>query len=189
MARKLGKNVPEFVFVGDDYLIPYELNKIMQRVFTHLLRNSIDHGIEGPNERIYDGKPHSGRIIFHITYQDNVLSIRYEDDGRGLDISSLKKTIKIDNPIRQDIIESIFTSVTSTSASITDISGRGIGMAAVRSFLEDSGGSIEVDPKEINSAFQPVFFTITIKPKQKLKNIRHLIGFNPRFQNKQARGF
>ncbi len=120
----------------------------------HMIRNSIDHGIENPQERRESGKPEVGRISFSITQTDrDVVKIIYADDGRGIDSDKVRSKAvskgivsaeEAENLDRRSILELVFVSGMSTSEIITDISGRGLGMAIVRDKIESLGGSVVV---------------------------------------------
>ncbi|WP_319780358.1 response regulator [Maridesulfovibrio sp.] len=118
----------------------------------HMIRNSIDHGIESKEERIAKGKDPVGSIQFSITQTDrDAVKMIYGDDGRGIDQDRLKAVAvskgiisaeEAEKMDRRSVLELIFLSGMSTSEIITDISGRGLGMAIVRDKVESLGGSI-----------------------------------------------
>ena len=119
----------------------------------HIFRNAMDHGIEGIADRLKKGKSEEGRINLLVTVEnDGFAKIIIQDDGRGLAIRkiyemALDKGIYESNSLRpsdDDIANLIFASGFSTSDEVTDVSGRGVGMDAVKGFLEKEGGSITV---------------------------------------------
>lgn len=120
----------------------------------HLIRNSIDHGIEGKEERIKNNKPIEG-TVFLKAYQDgNNVVIEVEDDGKGINIEKIKKkSIEIglvsktdaDELDDESIIELLFKPGFSTTDKISDISGRGVGLDVVKTKIESLGGTVEVE--------------------------------------------
>jgi len=125
--------------------------------FMHLIRNAVIHGIEIPEERIAKGKPPEGTVHIQAKHDKNRVIITLTDDGKGIKLDSLKKSAVKKNLIsqsaannmsRNDLIELIFKSGVSTSENVTEYSGRGIGMEAVRKKLDAVNGSIHVSSKE-----------------------------------------
>ncbi len=152
IARTLGKPTPNFSFQGDQIMIPNALKKTLRKAFVHLLRNSIDHGIESSENRQKAGKAAQGSIFVDIEEQQDTLILRYRDDGRGLAIKSIRERATqlgiIDNQrlfTAKEIADFIFIPGFSTAQSTTDISGRGIGMDAVKSYIEEAGGLIAIE--------------------------------------------
>jgi len=120
----------------------------------HLIRNSIDHGIENPETRKERGKLDTGTLLLKAGYEGNNVKLIVKDDGNGIDLDRVKnKAINLgivtqeqaDMLSKKDIIEFIFHSGFSTAAEITDVSGRGVGMDVVRNNIRKSSGSIFVD--------------------------------------------
>src|SRR5690606_4144023 len=117
------------------------------------LRNSIDHGIEMPEERLTKGKPEEGTILLKAYHSGNHVFIEISDDGGGINIEKvLNKAIKnglVDektakNLSNEEIIEFIFSPGFSTSEQVSDLSGRGVGLDAVKNKIEQLGGTISV---------------------------------------------
>lgn len=149
-AAKVGKEV-DLVLSGEDT----ELDKsIIERVvdpLTHLVRNSIDHGFEMPDERVAAGKPARGKLELRASHVSGNIVIEVIDDGRGLSrekligkARSLGWDISDDAPDK-DVWELIFAPGFSTASSVTEISGRGVGMDVVRRNVAELGGSVELD--------------------------------------------
>ncbi|WP_062047965.1 chemotaxis protein CheA [Bacillus sp. JCM 19034] len=120
----------------------------------HLLRNSIDHGIETPNVRLANGKPEEGTVILRAYHSGNNVFIEIEDDGAGIDREKVIKRALSNGIIKEDDIEKmtdqqiyslLFSSGFSTAEKITDISGRGVGLDVVRSTFESLGGVVTVN--------------------------------------------
>ena len=137
---------------GENVRIDRRILEMLHDPLMHMMRNSIDHGIESRNARIAAGKDPVGRIFFSITQTDrDVVKIVYGDDGRGIDLDRLKAVavsrgiLSVDDAEKMDrraALELVFVSGMSTSEIITDISGRGLGMAIVRDKVESLGGSV-----------------------------------------------
>jgi len=123
----------------------------------HLVRNSLDHGIESKEIRERKGKPVKGTLIIRAFHQENHVIITIEDDGAGLDLkrikeSAIKKEVVTAQEAEalspQEIINLIFETGLSTAESISDVSGRGVGMDIVRSHIDKLNGIIDVETKE-----------------------------------------
>ncbi len=150
-AKKLGKDI-EFIITGGDTELDKTVIEKINDPLVHMLRNSIDHGIEMPPERIAKGKNPKGRIELK-TYPDaGTIVIEIIDDGAGLDSEKLKqKAIDkglIDsnaNLTDKECFELIFHAGFSTASQVSDISGRGVGMDVVRRNIEELRGKIEID--------------------------------------------
>jgi two-component system chemotaxis sensor kinase CheA len=137
---------------GENVRIDRRILEMLHDPLMHMVRNSIDHGIENSEERKAAGKDPAGRIFFSITQTDrDVVKIVYGDDGRGIDLERLKavavsqRLISADDVKKLDrraALDLVFVSGMSTSEIITDISGRGLGMAIVRDKVESLGGSV-----------------------------------------------
>ncbi len=147
----LKKPVPNVFFYNDDYAIPNDLKMPLRKVFVHLFRNSIDHGIEAPEERQAANKPRKGTISIRIDEAESDICIIYMDDGRGLALEKIRKKAleqKFINAEEQldplQTAQLIFMPNLSTVSEVTDISGRGVGMDAIRGFIEEAGGRIAI---------------------------------------------
>ncbi|MFA6216369.1 MAG: ATP-binding protein [Candidatus Omnitrophota bacterium] len=136
-----------------DMLIERINLEVLENVFIHLVRNCIGHGIEFPDERTHLGKPEEGLIKIDLLDDQEKLVIRISDDGRGVDFKALREAAYADNKITKDELEHlsddesaklIFLSGVSTSKSITDISGRGMGMDVVLRIIQKYAGEIVV---------------------------------------------
>lgn len=151
MAAQLAKPTPHVHCDADNIVIDESAHELVQNVFTHLLCNSLDHGIENPALRRALGKPAAGTIFIQATVQADYLSIRLRDDGQGLDLAKLyEKALQLgviragDSLTYQTIADLIFQSGVSSKDELSDISGRGVGMAAVQQFLQQAGGDIHI---------------------------------------------
>lgn len=123
----------------------------------HLIRNSVDHGIESPAERVANGKPEEGTVILRAYHSGNYVFIEIEDDGAGINkekvlnkaisrgIITLEAASKLTD---QQINELILQSGFSTAEVVSDISGRGVGLDVVRTTIESLGGNISIESQE-----------------------------------------
>ncbi|HYX36628.1 MAG TPA: 7TM diverse intracellular signaling domain-containing protein [Oligoflexus sp.] len=175
LAKDLEKEMPIISIVDPGINLSRDAQDILQKVFVHIIRNSMDHGIESARDRIMNGKNPRALIRMSLLEKDNNLIINYCDDGRGLPLGALKK-ISVERGILQAnenddvrIAEAIFESGLSTAERISDISGRGVGMGAVRRLLEEAGGSIEIcfpEPGNENTiAYRAFEFNIKLPGK------------------------
>jgi two-component system chemotaxis sensor kinase CheA len=149
LAAKLGKKV-EFVTVG----AATELDKgLIERIvdpLTHLVRNSIDHGIEMPEQRSAAGKAETGRLSLSASHQGGNIVIEVSDDGGGLSrqrilAKAVEQGLDVnDSMVDTEVWKLIFAPGFSTAAEVTDISGRGVGMDVVKRNIAAMGGSVEI---------------------------------------------
>lgn len=150
ISRELGKVTPTVTYQGASVRVNNSCMDLLQSVFTHLLRNSLDHGLEATAEREVLGKSSAGNITIESNSDGDNLQVAIYDDGRGLALQKLKQKalalnlIDGNNHSVMDIANVIFASGCSTADAVTDISGRGVGMDAVRSFLQSKGCDIAI---------------------------------------------
>lgn len=153
LARKLDKDVALFL-EGEDTEADRDVIEALVDPLTHLVRNSLDHGIESPEERRAAGKPEQGSLRLRARYTGDWLNIDVEDDGRGLDAEAIgRKAVDkgiLDSEALEELDEHqrrrlIFAPGFSTAASVSDVSGRGVGMDAVHNTVADLGGRLELD--------------------------------------------
>ncbi len=153
LAARLGKQV-EFVTLGEATELDKGLVEKITDPLTHLVRNSCDHGIELPAERIAKGKPATGTLTLAASHQGGSILIEVRDDGRGLSRSKLIAKARergIDAPDSMTDAEAwalIFAPGFSTADVITDLSGRGVGMDVVKQNITALGGTVEIDSAE-----------------------------------------
>jgi signal transduction histidine kinase/PAS domain-containing protein len=149
LARDLGKPCPTVALSTCDVLLPQDVENALRHVMVHIIRNAVDHGIEAPEDRLTKGKSPSGSLDVRTRVADSFMVIEIRDDGRGLAVQKLREKGLNQGLIAEgagldEISELIFTPEISTAGALSQISGRGIGMDAVRKFLADIGGSIKV---------------------------------------------
>lgn len=167
VANKLHKNIPALKIVPNTMAIRPEYLQELNDIFVHMFRNSLDHGIETVDERKDKGKSERGQIHMTVDRTTHNLTMQYWDDGRGLNV---QKILNLDEDLpdkvaqsHKEIEDKIFAQGVSTSESINEISGRGIGMDAVRSFIRDLGGEISLSIKSpIGQGFYDFCFNITL---------------------------
>jgi two-component system chemotaxis sensor kinase CheA len=153
LAAKLGKKV-EFVTQGEATELDKGLVEKITDPLTHLVRNSCDHGIELPAERIAKGKPEQGSITLSASHQGGSIVIEVRDDGKGLSRAKLIAKARekgIDAPDSmsdQEAWNLIFAPGFSTAEVVTDVSGRGVGMDVVKKNITALGGTVEIDSAE-----------------------------------------
>lgn len=114
----------------------------------HVVRNSIDHGLETPEERTQAGKSPEGHLGFRTRLTATHFSVEFSDDGRGIDwarVSEKAKASGLAVATRKDLIEALFADGLSTRDAVTQNSGRGVGLAAVRTACQKLGGAVEVE--------------------------------------------
>lgn len=153
IALKLGKEI-EFVIEGEDTELDKSIIEKLSDPLTHMIRNSVDHGIETPIERLKNDKPAKGRVVLRAYPDSGSIVIELEDDGRGVDKDAvLQKAITsgiVDarqNLSDKEIYRLIFAAGLSTATQVSDLSGRGVGMDVVKRNIEELRGSIDIDSK------------------------------------------
>ena len=153
LANKLGKKV-ELVQVGEATELDKGLVEKITDPLTHLVRNSCDHGIELPAERLAKGKPETGTITLIASHQGGSIVIEVRDDGKGLNRAKLLAKARergLDAPdtmTDQEVYGLIFAPGFSTAEQVTDVSGRGVGMDVVKKNITALGGTVEIDSAE-----------------------------------------
>ena len=147
IAGRLGKLPPEVVIEPNGLrLLPERWTEFWSN-FTHVVRNAVDHGIETMDERIAAGKSSRGHIVLSTKFLDDDLIIEISDDGRGISWDLIRKNaaaVGLPHETRADLIEALFHDGVTTKAEVSEFSGRGIGMGAVRAVCEKMGGVVEV---------------------------------------------
>jgi len=152
LAHRSGKEI-NFSSEGKETELDRSIIEEIVDPIVHLLRNSVDHGIETKEERISKGKNPIGNIILRARQEQNNVVIEVEDDGKGIDPESIKKKVlekglatkeKLLNQNQSEILEYIFMPGFSTSEVVSEISGRGIGMDVVKTNIEKLNGIIDL---------------------------------------------
>jgi signal transduction histidine kinase len=151
LAAELGKAAPAVRIDDNGYRVRTQAGATLKNVFMHLLRNSVDHGIESIDRRVELGKPEAGVIDIEVGVAEGALQITLSDDGRGLALSRIRGIaadrgwLQPDSQVSDETVaEFIFRAGFSTAQNVTEVSGRGVGMDAVRDFINREGGRIEL---------------------------------------------
>ena len=153
LASKLGKKV-ELVTQGEATELDKGLVEKITDPLTHLVRNSCDHGIEMPADRVAKGKSEHGTITLVASHQGGSIVIEVRDDGRGLNREKLLKKAREkgieapDTMTDSEVWNLIFAPGFSTADVVTDVSGRGVGMDVVKKNITSLGGTVEIDSAE-----------------------------------------
>lgn len=147
MAKELGR-APLEIIVDDniDHLPEGDLSDFWAS-FLHLVRNAVDHGIEPAEERLAKGKPAQGRLVLRTLREEESVTVEIEDDGRGIDwenIALRARARDLPDTTEVDLMNALFTDGLSTRDEATQMSGRGIGMSAVRAECERLGASLSI---------------------------------------------
>ncbi len=152
LSRKSGKEV-ELILEGEETELDKSVVEVIGDPLVHLIRNSVDHGVEPEAERLAKGKPVKGKVVLRAYHKGNSVAIEIEDDGQGLDPDKLRevavrKGLMSAEEARQlddrEAKELIFAPGFSSAEKITDISGRGVGMDVVRTNIKALKGSINI---------------------------------------------
>ena len=157
LSRKSGKDV-ELIMEGEETELDKSVVEVIGDPLVHLIRNSMDHGVELAEDRIAVGKPAQGKVWLRAFHRGNSVAIEIEDDGKGIDpvkmrAVAVKKGLMTAEEANQlddhEAIELIFAPGFSSAEKITDISGRGVGMDVVRTNIKNLKGSVSIS-SEIN---------------------------------------
>lgn len=151
LCNKLGKQI-EFVVEGGEIELDKTIIDHLKDPLLHIIRNSGDHGIEMPEERIAKGKNPVGTVLLKAFYSGSSVIVQVSDDGKGMDPDKIfKKAVEkgLVNPnahlSKKEILNLIFASGFSTAEKVSDVSGRGVGMDVVKSKIAEIRGEVTVD--------------------------------------------
>ena len=154
LAKKTGKEM-ELVLKGEDTELDKTVVEVIGDPLMHLIRNSVDHGIESPEERRASGKAELGRITLDAYHEGNHIAIVISDDGAGLDLAKIRSIAVSKGLVGEreelsdsDISNLIFLPGFSTAEKVTDISGRGVGMDVVKKALNNLGGMVDISTRK-----------------------------------------
>lgn len=154
MVRDVGRSLNKKVKLeisGLNTMVDRDIMEKIEAPLNHLLRNSVDHGIESPEERKKAGKPAEGTIKLKATHNSGMLSIIVEDDGKGVALDTLKNKIimkgmaseqMVDKMSEPELLDFMFLPRFSTRDSVTEVSGRGVGLDVVHSVVHEMRGVI-----------------------------------------------
>ncbi|MFS0840310.1 chemotaxis protein CheW [Paenibacillus sp. 1P03SA] len=155
LSRMLGKEI-ELVLEGKDTELDRTLIEEIADPLIHLIRNAVDHGIEKPEIRTLSGKSAGGVLTIRAAHEDNQVVIYVQDDGAGIDParmirSALEKGVisreEAEQLSEREAVELIFRPGFSTASTVSDVSGRGVGMDIVRSHIEKLNGLIDIETR------------------------------------------
>ena len=151
-SKKVGKNI-NLVLIGEETEVDKNIIDSLSDPLMHLIRNSIDHGIELPEDRVQKGKPEKGRVTLEAKNTGEDVMIIVSDDGKGLDHKQIIKKAKDKGLVtkpeseisEKEAFSYIFLPGFSTNSEVTEFSGRGVGMDVVRKGIEKLGGTISIE--------------------------------------------
>ncbi len=152
LARSLGKKA-KLVILGTATTIDRDILERLKAPLDHLLRNAIDHGIELPDERQRDGKPQEGTVQLEARHSSGALLVTVTDDGQGINLNAVRAAVverKLVNPetaekmTDAELMEFLFLPGFTLKKSVTEISGRGVGLDVVQSAVKELGGRVRV---------------------------------------------
>ncbi|MES2678677.1 MAG: chemotaxis protein CheA [Bacteroidota bacterium] len=153
VSNTLGKEI-EFITEGGETELDKTIIETLTDPLMHILRNSLDHGIEKPGDRLAKGKEKSGKLTLKAYYSGVFVYIQIKDDGKGIDVNAVRKKAiskglvkEEDNLSDKQLFDFIFHPGFSTAEKVTDVSGRGVGMDVVNRNIQEIKGSIEVDSR------------------------------------------
>ena len=153
LSQELGKEA-RLVIEGGEVGADQQILDLLADPLVHLLRNALDHGLEPPDTREAEGKPRRGTIRLGARQAARFVEILVADDGRGIDPTSIAEAAVHKGLLSQadvagmsdrELFEQLFRPAFSTRATVSDVSGRGVGLDVVKSAIEDLGGSIRVE--------------------------------------------
>ncbi len=154
---------------GEDTELDRNIVEELADPLLHMMRNAVDHGIESPADRITQGKTAQGNIYLHASHQGGGILIRMRDDGKGLDSQKIlakamqRGLVSADNaPTEKDIYNLIFLPGFSTADTVTDISGRGVGMDVVRGSINKLRGRVDIDSVRGEGTTFNIFLPLTL---------------------------
>ena len=169
---------------GEDTELDKTIIEAIKDPLTHLVRNSIDHGIELPEDRIKKGKSAEGRLLLHAFHEGGSVIIEITDDGRGIDAEKVKDKAVQNGVITQaeaarmnerEMLHLIFKPGLSTAKQVSNISGRGVGMDVVKTYIERIGGTVDIlsKPDEGTTIRIKIPLTLAIIPALMVKVANH----------------
>ena len=153
LARSLGKEV-QLEIDGEDTLVDRDILAKIESPLNHMLRNAIDHGMEGPYERIDAGKTAMGTIRMEARHRAGMLSIEINDDGRGVDLEKIRQSVierKMASPAMAaalspgELLEFLFLPAFSLKATANQLSGRGVGLDIVHETIRHQNGTVRLE--------------------------------------------
>ena len=156
LSVELGKKI-DLQMHGAETELDRQVLELIKDPLTHMVRNSGDHGLERPEERVKAGKPETGKIALNAFHEGGHIIIEIADDGRGLNMKRIRQKAvesgqateaELESMSVQQIQQFIFKAGFSTAQKVTSVSGRGVGMDVVRTNIEKIGGTVELKSEE-----------------------------------------
>jgi two-component system sensor histidine kinase and response regulator WspE len=153
LARSLGKKA-RLEMRGQDTRVDRDILERLEAPLNHILRNAVDHGLETPAERLAAGKSEAGTIHLNARHQAGMLTITISDDGRGVDLAVIRDKVAergLAGPEMAarmqpaELLEFLFLPGFSTARSLTEISGRGVGLDVVHAMVQEVGGTVRIE--------------------------------------------
>ncbi len=170
LAKKLDKKI-KFEHIGDSVEIDKMMVEGLMDPLTHIIRNSLDHGVEKPDERLKKGKPETGKLIISAEQESGNIIISIRDDGAGINVDkvvakALENGAITDEELsrmsEQDKLMLVFHPGLSTAEQVTDVSGRGVGMDVVMNNINALGGHIRVYSKKDKGTEFQIILPLTL---------------------------
>ncbi|MBR9973052.1 chemotaxis protein CheW [Magnetospirillum sulfuroxidans] len=152
LSVEMSKKI-DLQMLGAETELDRQVLELIKDPLTHMVRNSADHGLEGPEERKAAGKPEVGKVVLNAFHEGGHIIIEISDDGRGLNLDRIKQKAisnnlatesELESMAPQQIYQFIFKAGFSTAEKVTSVSGRGVGMDVVRTNIEKIGGTVEL---------------------------------------------
>ncbi|MET3716964.1 hybrid sensor histidine kinase/response regulator [Pseudomonas sp. PvP001] len=152
LGRSLGKQV-RLDIEGEKTQVDRDVLEKLEAPLTHLLRNAVDHGIETPEQRLLAGKPGEGRVLLRASHQAGLLVLDLSDDGGGVDLAALRRSIvqrglsaadTVEQLSEEELLSFLFLPGFSMRDTVTEVSGRGVGLDAVLHLIRQLRGSVEL---------------------------------------------
>ncbi len=177
LALELDKKI-ELKMVGADTELDRQVLELIKDPLTHMVRNSADHGLESPADRVAAGKPETGVVTLRAFHEGGQIIIQIKDDGNGVSVERVRAKVlenglatesQLDTMSDDQIQQYIFNAGLSTATAVTNVSGRGVGMDVVRTNIEKIGGTVEMKSIEGTGS------TFTIKIPLTLAIVQALI--------------
>jgi two-component system chemotaxis sensor kinase CheA len=182
IAQRAGKRV-EVELRGAEIELDRSILDRLGEPLVHLVRNAVDHGIELPAERSAAGKPDTGRVLVDARRTKDRIQIDVLDDGRGIDVDAVRAKALAAGLLHPDladdlpaaaIVDLVFHPGLSTAQEVSEVSGRGVGMDAVRATIESLGGAIEIETARGRGTRTTFTVPVTAAVQRVL-----LLGFGP----------
>ena len=172
VARELDKKA-ELVIEGSEVELDRSVLEKIGAPLEHMLRNSVGHGLELPAARVADGKQETGRITITLRQESNEIALIVSDDGAGLDLGKLhRKALEKGvmapgkEPTEVELMNLVFASGLSTAETVTELSGRGVGMDVVRNDITSIGGRIDIATARGKGTTFTIYLPLTLAVTQ-----------------------